>query len=81
MDYQLIREARLWRPFRPFVLRALDGRAFFVREPTHIGVADFAVAVVDSDGIGVCLTPREVESLTYIADAINDRSPSGTENN
>lgn len=68
MEYQTIREARLRRPFRPFVLRATNNRSFIVREPTHLAVASFAVAVVDSDDIGVCLAPDEVESLIFFAD-------------
>ena len=38
MDYEVIREARLRRPFRPFFLRTLDGQIFFIREDVHVAV-------------------------------------------
>ena len=69
MDYRAIREARLRKPFRPFVLRATNRRSYIVREPTHLAVASFAVGVVDTDDICVCLAPDEVRSLIYFSDA------------
>ena len=65
MDYRILREARLRNPFRPFHLKTVSGRVFFVDRATHMAVCDLIVAVVDEKELPVWFKPEEVESISY----------------
>jgi hypothetical protein len=66
MDYEVIRAARLCRPFRPFFLRTLDGQIFFIREDVHVAVSPTVVAVYDeAQNNRALLKPSDVDGLLY----------------
>jgi hypothetical protein len=70
MDYELIREARLRYPFRPFFLKTKRGRVFFVGVPEHLAVAPKVVIVHDhTKNIPVQFSPLEVEAIIYTDEA------------
>jgi len=66
MDYQVIREARLRRPFRPFFLRTLDGQIFFICEDVHVVVSPIVVAIYDQgQDKHAILKPADVDGILY----------------
>ena len=74
VDYQVIREARLREPFRPFVLTTTSGRRFHIGVPEHLAVAPWGLGVIDRDTeAGVLVLMKEVASLTYV-DETSERS-------
>jgi hypothetical protein len=70
MDYQVIREARLRVPFRPFTLTFHDGGSVRIDEPTHVAIASNVLVVPDENGIGLLLHPRDFASLTYLDEIV-----------
>jgi hypothetical protein len=48
MDTNVIRDAVLRRPFRPFTLRMNDGREFHVPHPEYVAVSRRIVVVIDA---------------------------------
>ena len=66
MDYEVIREARLRRPFRPFFLRTVDGQIFFIREDVHVAVSPTVVAVYDeAQNNRAILKPSDIDGIQY----------------
>ena len=66
VDYQVIREARLRSPFRPFALRFRNGEEFFVDVPWHLAIADKVLGVVNQATGGTATrSPQDVIDLIY----------------
>ena len=66
MDYEVIREARLRRPFRPFFLRTVKGEIFFIREDLHLVVSPVVVAIYDQgQDKRAILKPGDIEGILY----------------
>jgi len=70
MNPAIIRDARLRRPFRPFFLKAKDGRRFPVLEPEHVLVTHWLLVVVNEADSLSHMYPTEIESLEYADEPI-----------
>jgi hypothetical protein len=76
LDYRIIRNARRHDPFRPFLLKAKDGRRFPVREPEHVLVTHWLLVVVNEADSLSHVDPADIESLIY-ADEQQEQRPNG----
>lgn len=67
MNPSLIRQARRQTPFKPFSLRANDGRVFPVMEPEHVLVTDWMLVVVDGQPtLPTLVEPSAIVDLTFV---------------
>jgi len=77
MEYEAIREARLRHPFRPFFIRTVDGRVFFIREDVHLAVAPGVVAFYDQlQDRREIMKPSDIDGILY-ADQPLGTTPNG----
>src|SRR5690242_18651463 len=68
MDSRTIRDALLQRPFRPFRMRLVDGRALDVRSPERLAVSSRQVVLINGDDEAVTwIEPRLVVTLDFPA--------------
>jgi hypothetical protein len=72
MDSQVLRDARLQEPFRPFSIRMNDGRILPVLQPESVAVGpNIVILVTESDSV-IVLDPPSIESLVYKPNGRND---------
>lgn len=66
MDTEVIREAILERPFKPFTLKLTDGRELLVRHPEFAAVAKRRVVYINHENEAVSiLEPLLILSLEF----------------
>jgi hypothetical protein len=67
MDLKILREALQRRPFEPFVIRLVDGRAVPVSHPEFVAVGHRRANVILDDDSCLWLEPLLVVSLDWPA--------------
>lgn len=78
MHVDLVREALLQQPFRPFSLRLVDGRSLPVRHREFVAVSNRRVVVIDPDDQGMAiLEPLLILSIDYAGTAQGAAAPDG----
>ena len=66
MEYEVLREARLRVPFRPFTLTTKDGSVYHVIDETTMAIGPRDLMVQDNEGRAVRLGLKEVVALSYL---------------
>lgn len=67
MNYEEIRQARLRKPFRPFILRMKNGDEHLIPDPVHLAISRRIMGFVNpKTGIIEQSSPEAVESLRFV---------------
>jgi len=81
MDSRVIREARLQRPFIPFLMRLADGRELTVRHPEYVAVSPRHILFInDQDEAITWIEPLLVVTLDFTKSSQESKPSNGTSN-
>ena len=67
MNYEEIRQARLQKPFRPFILRMRNGEEHLIPDPVNLAISKRVMGFVNpKTGIIEESSPEAVDSLRFV---------------